>query len=161
MIDNNSNLPIWIFGFGIFAIIFIVAAFSSDVKYCNKQNCNNTVEQDEFYCYKHKPKKNTVTNYNKSTTSTSKSTGASSSKSIGATTSKSSSSSTSKSKSSGSSYKSSSSKKKYYQDSYDDGYEDIYDNEDYDFERYKRDSDYANGVDDAMEDAWEDFGDEW
>ena len=37
-------------------------------------------------------------------------------------------------------------------DSYDDGYEDIYENGDYDWDRYKTDRDYADGVDDAMED---------
>jgi hypothetical protein len=48
-----------------------------------------------------------------------------------------------------------------YNDSYNDGYDDIYDNEDYDYERYQHDSDYASGVDDAMEDAADDFGDDW
>lgn len=37
-------------------------------------------------------------------------------------------------------------------DSYDDGYEDIYENGDYDWDRYETDRDYADGVDDAMED---------
>lgn len=55
-------------------------------------------------------------------------------------------SSSSKSKSS----KKSSGKKTYY-DSYDDGYEDIWLNDDYDYDRYYRDSDYAAGVDDAMD----------
>ncbi|MBQ8932669.1 MAG: hypothetical protein IJ061_00110 [Lachnospiraceae bacterium] len=56
-------------------------------------------------------------------------------------------------KKTGSSQKSTSSRKKYsYQNSYDDGYEDIYLNYDYDDERYRRDSEYANGVDDAMDD---------
>lgn len=35
--------------------------------------------------------------------------------------------------------------------SYDEGYEDIYDNDDYDSDRYEIDDDYANGVDDAMD----------
>lgn len=35
--------------------------------------------------------------------------------------------------------------------SYDDGYEAIYNDDDYDEERYKRDSEYAAGVDDAMD----------
>ena len=69
-----------------------------------------------------------------------------------------SSSSTSKSSSSGSTSKSStksgstksSSKKKYY-DSYDDGYDDIYMDGDYDYDRYNKDPDYADGVDDAMD----------
>ena len=37
-------------------------------------------------------------------------------------------------------------------DSYDQGYEDVYLDDDYDDERYRIDSEYANGVDDAMED---------
>lgn len=35
---------------------------------------------------------------------------------------------------------------------YDEGYEDIWLNDDYDWDRYYRDQDYADGVDDAMED---------
>ena len=42
-------------------------------------------------------------------------------------------------------------------DSYDDGYEDIYENGDYDWDRYQTDRDYADGVDDAMED--DEYGD--
>ncbi|WP_283230525.1 hypothetical protein [Fusibacillus kribbianus] len=37
-------------------------------------------------------------------------------------------------------------------DSYDDGYEDIYENGDYDWDRYQTDFDYADGVDEAIED---------
>lgn len=36
-------------------------------------------------------------------------------------------------------------------DSYDQGYEDVLDNEDYDWDRYERDDDYAMGVDDALD----------
>ena len=51
------------------------------------------------------------------------------------------------------SYSGSSSKKRYSSsDSYDDGYNAIYDDDDYDWDRYRRDDDYAAGVDDAMED---------
>ena len=40
-------------------------------------------------------------------------------------------------------------------DSYDDGYNAIYEDDDYDWDRYWSDDDYAAGVDDAMEDeAW-------
>ena len=35
--------------------------------------------------------------------------------------------------------------------SYDAGYEDVYENDDYDWDRYYSDDDYANGVDDAMD----------
>ena len=56
---------------------------------------------------------------------------------------------------SGSSYSSSTKKSTY--DSYDDGYDDIYMDGDYDYDRYDRDSDYADGVDDAMDE----FGEDW
>lgn len=39
-----------------------------------------------------------------------------------------------------------------YNNSYDEGCEDVYENEDYDWDRYDEDQDYADGVDDAMED---------
>lgn len=35
--------------------------------------------------------------------------------------------------------------------SYDEGYEDVYENDDYDWDRYMSDPDYAEGVDDAMD----------
>lgn len=41
--------------------------------------------------------------------------------------------------------------------SYDDGYDDIYMDDDYDYDRYYKDSDYADGVDDAMDDLDEDW----
>lgn len=57
---------------------------------------------------------------------------------------------------SGNSFKDSDSHSSYH-DSYDDGYDDIYENEDYDVERYKNDSEYQEGVDDAMDDMDEDY----
>ena len=65
---------------------------------------------------------------------------------------------------SGSSNNSSSGSKSHsstYHDNYDDGYNDIYEEDDYDWDRYQTDQEYANGVDDAMEDADEEFGDDW
>lgn len=35
--------------------------------------------------------------------------------------------------------------------SYDDGYDAVYDDDDYDYDRYNRDPDYADGVDDALD----------
>lgn len=52
--------------------------------------------------------------------------------------------------------KSTTTKKSTY-DSYDDGYDDIYMDGDYDYDRYDRDSDYADGVDDAMDEDGEDW----
>ena len=51
----------------------------------------------------------------------------------------------------------SSSKKNNPYNSYDDGYDDIYMDGDYDYDRYYKDSDYADGVDDAMDDLDEDW----
>lgn len=51
----------------------------------------------------------------------------------------------------------SSSKKSNTYDSYDEGYDDIYMDGDYDYDRYDRDSDYADGVDDAMDEFDEDW----
>ena len=51
----------------------------------------------------------------------------------------------------------SSGKKDSSYDSYDEGYEDAYENDAYDEERYRWDSSYAAGVDDAMEDLGEDW----
>lgn len=51
----------------------------------------------------------------------------------------------------------SSSKKNNPYNSYDDGYDDVYMDGDYDYDRYYRDSDYADGVDDAMDDLDEDW----
>ena len=64
--------------------------------------------------------------------------------------------STNKSSYSSGTKKSTTTKKSTY-DSYDDGYDDIYMDGDYDYDRYDRDSDYADGVDDAMDE----YGEDW
>ncbi|MBE5933946.1 MAG: hypothetical protein E7263_11065 [Lachnospiraceae bacterium] len=43
----------------------------------------------------------------------------------------------------------------------DDGYNDIYDDADYDWDRYQEDDDYASGVDDAMDEWNEEYGEDW
>lgn len=45
----------------------------------------------------------------------------------------------------------------YTYDSYDDGYDAIYMDGDYDYDRYEYDSEYADGVDDAMDELGEDW----
>lgn len=45
--------------------------------------------------------------------------------------------------------------------SYDEGYDAIYDDDDYDWNRYQTDRDYANGVDDAMDDWEDEYGEDW
>ena len=41
--------------------------------------------------------------------------------------------------------------------SYDRGYDSIYEDGDYDWDRYQKDKDYADGVDDAMDEFDEDW----
>lgn len=43
---------------------------------------------------------------------------------------------------------------------YDEGYDDVYMDDDYDLDRYNKDRDYADGVDDAEEDE-EEYGEDW
>ena len=56
---------------------------------------------------------------------------------------------------------SSKSKSKAQENSYDAGYDDVYDNGDYDYDRYDRDGEYADGVDDALEDYYDEYGEDW
>ena len=117
---------------------------------------SNKTSTSKYSTSKSPTNKSSTYKYVKSRTSTSKSststsgskkkssTGSNSSTSKETTTGKTSSSKSSTRK------KSSSSKKNPYQ-SYDDGYDDIYMDDDYDEERYKTDKDYADGVDDAMD----------
>ena len=135
---------------------------------CAVYDCNNRCASNDKYCSTHKgstAKKKLVNgkevkDTSGSFSSSSKSKGKSSSSKSSSSKSSSSKSSSSKSgtykssssKSSSSKKKSSSSKKSYGYNSYDEGYEDIWLNDDYDWDRYYRDSDYADGVDDAMED---------
>lgn len=128
-------------------IFYIIGAISeaSEPK-CIKSGCDNKQATNSSYCYLHKP-------YS----------GSSSSRSNSSYSNKSSSSSSSSSHnnkstagSNASSYNSSTKKSNTY-DSYDDGYDDIYMDGDYDYDRYDRDSDYADGVDDAMDEFDEDW----
>lgn len=118
---------------------------------CSMSRCDNDAKEGSRYCYLHdlsyrsygnpdynEVYRNSQNRRNNSTTSSS-----STSTQSNATTgsgSRSSSSSTSTSSKKYSSY-----------DSYDEGYEDVYEDEDYDWDRYYSDDDYASGVDDAMD----------
>lgn len=103
------------------ACILCIGAFAA--KYtCIKSGCNREAAKGSAYCWVHRPSKSST----KSSTSYS-------------------------SKSSYSSSYSSSKKSYKTYDSYDDGYDAIYDDDDYDEDRYNSDSDYAAGVDDAMD----------
>ena len=121
----------------------------------NKTSTNKT-STSKSSTSKSSTNKTSAYKYVKSKTSTSKSStstsGSKKKSSIGSNSSTSKKTTTGKTSSSKSSTrkKSSSSKKNPYQ-SYDDGYDDIYMDDDYDEERYKTDKDYADGVDDAMD----------
>lgn len=119
---------------GIFLLVGMICDESAKNK-CILKGCDNKRAPGSSYCYLHK-------SYGK--TSSGSYTKSSGTKSSG------SSYSGSKTKTSGSTYSGSSKKSSYY-DSYDDGYDDVYMDGDYDYDRYDRDPDYADGVDDALD----------
>lgn len=119
---------------GIFLLVGMICDESAKNK-CILKGCDNKRAPGSSYCYLHK-------SYGK--TSSGSYTKSSGIKSSG------SSYSGSKTKTSGSTYSGSSKKSSYY-DSYDDGYDDVYMDGDYDYNRYDRDPDYADGVDDALD----------
>ena len=119
---------------GIFLLVGMICDESAKNK-CILKGCDNKRAPGSSYCYLHK-------SYGKTSSgSYTKSSG---------TKSSSSSYSGSKTKTSGSTYSGSSKKSSYY-DSYDDGYDDVYMDGDYDYDRYDSDPDYADGVDDALD----------
>ena len=140
----GQGLAVFLVVIGIFYIIGAISE-ASEPK-CIKSGCDNKQATNSSYCYLHKP-------YTGSSSSHS-----SSSYSNESTSSSSSSSHNNKSTagSNASSYNSSTKKSNTY-DSYDDGYDDIYMDGDHDYDRYDRDSDYADGVDDAMDEFDEDW----
>ena len=164
MRKNSFGQGLAIF-FVIIGVLFVIGSMSeaSEPK-CIKSGCDNKQASGSSYCYLHKPYTGSSTSHssssysNKSSSSTSKSsTSKSSTSSSGSSSSyNSKSNSTNKSSYSSGTKKSTTTKKSTY-DSYDDGYDDIYMDGDYDYDRYDRDSDYADGVDDAMDE----YGEDW
>lgn len=162
-------------GILIIGVLFLFAGLSDPE--CEESGCHNKPAPDSRYCYSHSLAHGYSTHgssssggssYGGSSGSSSYSSspysdlyynGYTSRPAKSTSTPYSYSSSRSDSKSS-SSYSSSSKKKTYKYDSYDDGYDDIYMDGDYDDDRYNRDSDYAEGVDDAI-DELEEEGEEW
>lgn len=140
------------------ALVFIGSDDAMSHPRCIKSGCDNYQAVGSAYCYKHEPSDtksssyNSSSRYRRSSGSTYKGSSGSSYSTKSRTTNHDSSSYSTKSYST----KSYTTKKKSY-DSYDDGYDDVYMDGDYDYDRYNRDSDYADGVDDAMEDDDEDW----
>lgn len=141
---------------GIFYIIGAIGE-ASEPK-CIKAGCDNKQASGSSYCYLHKPYTG-HSSYGSSTGSKSSTTKSTSSSSYSGSSS-SSSKKTGTSSGSSSSYSTksnSSSNKSNPYASYDSGYDSIYDDGDYDWNRYQKDKDYADGVDDAMEELDEDW----
>ena len=134
----------------VIGILYVIGTISeaSEPK-CIKAGCDNKQATGSSYCSLHKP-------YTGSSSYKGSSKSSSSSYSSGKSSS-SSYSGTSSNKKSGTTGSSSSGKKSSSYHSYDDGYDSIYDDGDYDYDRYNSDSDYADGVDDAMDE----LGDDW
>lgn len=150
---NNSNEistgAALLMTLGIMLVIGMI--ISAGEPKCSMSSCDNDAKDGSRYCYLHDLSYRTYGNpdynevYRNSQNRRNNSTTNSSSTSTQSNTTPSSSSRSS----SGST--SSSSKNYSSYDSYDEGYEDVYENEDYDWERYYSDDDYASGVDDAMD----------
>lgn len=156
---NNS------FGQGIIAflamigILFIIGSIGETRESkCIKAGCDNQHTSGSSYCYLHKPYTGNGSSSYTSPSYSNKSTDGSSTDSTNSSSSNYSNKSETTTNSSygGSTMKGSTSKKNSYE-SYDDGYDDIYMDGDYDYDRYDRDSDYADGVDDAMDEFEEDW----
>ena len=162
----------------LFIMVSVTAIFADGketpnyLKGCIVRNCIHTRKGDSLYCDEHKcavydctkmrasndkycsvhkgstAKKKLVNGKEEGPVNSSNSTNK-------GTTSKSNTTNTGK-KISGSGHKSTGSKNvttnKNPLAAYDEGYEDIWLNDDYDWDRYYRDPDYADGIDDAMED---------
>ena len=152
---NNSFGQGLIAFFVIVGILFIIGSFgeASEPK-CIKAVCDNKQASGSSYCYLHKPYTGSSSSSHSSSSYSSKSSGSSS---AGSTSSSSSSysneSKTTTNSSYGSSTKKSSITNEDTYDSYSDGYDDIFMDGDYDYYRYGIDSDYAAGVDDAMDES--------
>lgn len=135
---------------GVFLLLIAIGNSDNEEENpCIQVGCGSERAVGSYFCYVHKPYYSTKSSYSSSS--------GSSSSTNKSTSSSSSSSSTKKSSSSSSSKKSSSSSSSSWK-SYDEGYDAIYEDDDYDWDRYWSDSDYADGVDDAWEDM-EDEGD--
>lgn len=122
---------------------------------CAKPGCDNKRAGGSGYCYLHKPYTGSGSSHSSSSYSTKSSSDTSSKGNSGISYSNRP-NTTSNSSYDNSTKKSNTTKKSTY-DSYDDGYDDIYMDGDYDYDRYDRDGDYADGVDDAMDE----FGEDW
>ena len=154
MKQNSFGQGVVIFLVVIGIFYFIGAVSEASEPKCIKAGCDNKQARESSYCYLHKPYTGSSSSHSSSSYS-GKSSSSSSSSSAGSSSN--SSNSVNKSATTNSSSYSSGTKKYNSYDSYDEGYDDIYMDGDYDYDRYDNDSDYADGVDDAMEESGEDW----
>lgn len=137
---------------GLFLIMFIYELNSEQKRTCVAPGCKDQPIYGSDYCYQHRVNDE---NYETETDSQENETTVLEEATTGSYSNSSSSSGTYSNSSSGKSNSSGSSSKKKYSNpykSYDDGYEDVYMDDDYDDDRYNSDLDYADGVDDALDD---------
>ncbi len=142
---NNDSFTSFLAAVIVIGGILLFASIFMGEEECSKAGCTNDRASDSSYCYLHKSGRYSWSSSGGSSSKYSSSGSSSASKS----SSSSSTSSSTKKSTSGSSTKSSSSSS---WKSYDEGYDAVYEDDDYDWDRYWSDSDYADGVDDAMED---------
>ena len=150
MNDDTIGQILAFLGFVWFFGIIIVAIGSSNSKHttCLHAGCDNEARSHSSYCFLHDSSSRHTYSSDSSNTTSSET-------------------------SSDSSYTGSSASAKTYSSSevssdyedacsaYSDGYDDIDMQQDYDEDRYEKDSDYAEGVDDAMDDDYYQYGEEY
>lgn len=158
MADENKNGSGWTSLIMLVAVVFIAGSVLTNSKpKCIKSGCDNEQAEGSSYCYLHKPYKSSGGSGGSDTTNENNNSSSDHYSSSSPVTSTNNYSNASSQKNSASSSYSISTKKESYHDTYDDGYDDVYFDEDYDIDRYNSDSDYANGVDDAMDEMGEDW----
>ena len=146
----GQGLAVFLVVIGIFYIIGAISE-ASEPK-CIKSGCDNKQATNSSYCYLHKPYSGSSSSHSNSSYSNKSSSSSSSSSHNNKSTAGSNASSYNSSTKKSSTGTSSSKKSNTY-----DSYDDIYMDGDYDYGRYDRDSDYADGVDDAMDEFDEDW----
>ena len=125
-------------------LLFIALIMDACTPKCIKYGCDNDQAEGSSYCYLHKlysGSSSYKSNWSSYSSESSSSESSSSNSKLPASN---------KSPANSNSGKNNYSSNPY--SSYDEGYEDVYDDDDYDWDRYWSDDEYADGVDDAMED---------
>lgn len=149
----SENVIAFLVVIGVVVIIGLIGQ-ESEPK-CIKSGCDNKQAPESSYCYLHKSSGRS-SSYSGTSSYRNKTSETSSKSNTGYTGSNTNNSGTTGYSYGNSTKKNTTTKKNTY-DSYDDGYDDIYMDGDYDYDRYNNDRDYADGVDDAMDEFEEDW----